>query len=113
MPQLYRQQILSLIYEGAIGQPKWTTSLCDPPGGDGGKACSKDSKTAFSSFKQGDFLYFIQHWFIYRPSESTVLEDAGIEPRTVATSALSSRRSNHLARSHPPWLVLMLMYGFY
>ncbi len=24
-------------------------------------------------------LYFIQHCFIYRPSDSTVLEDAGIE----------------------------------
>ncbi len=28
-------------------------------------------------------------------------EDAGIEPRTVATLALPARRSNHLARSHP------------
>jgi hypothetical protein len=27
-------------------------------------------------------------------------EDAGIEPRTVATFALSAGRSNHLARSH-------------
>jgi hypothetical protein len=30
-----------------------------------------------------------------------VSEDAGIEPRTVATLALTARRSNHLARSHP------------
>ncbi len=29
-------------------------------------------------------------------------EDAGIEPRTVATLALTARRSNHLARSYPP-----------
>jgi hypothetical protein len=43
---------------------------------------------------------FIQHCFIYRPSDSTVSEDAGIEPRTVATSALAIRRSNHSARSH-------------
>jgi hypothetical protein len=28
-------------------------------------------------------------------------EDAGIEPRTVATSAMAVRRSNHSARSHP------------
>jgi hypothetical protein len=28
-------------------------------------------------------------------------EDAGIEPRTVAISALVVRSSNHLARSHP------------
>ncbi len=31
-----------------------------------------------------------------------VSEDAGIEPRTVATLALTSRRFNHSARSHPP-----------
>ncbi len=28
-------------------------------------------------------------------------EDAGIEPRTVATTALAVRGSNHSARSHP------------
>jgi hypothetical protein len=37
--------------------------------------------------------YIIQHCFIRRPSDSTVSEDAGIEPRTVASLAL--------ARSHP------------
>jgi hypothetical protein len=36
-----------------------------------------------------------QHSFNCRPSDSTVSEDAGIEPRTVATSALAVRRSNH------------------
>ncbi len=36
-----------------------------------------------------------------RPSDSTVSEDAGIEPRTVATMALAVRRSHHSARSHP------------
>jgi hypothetical protein len=30
-------------------------------------------------------MYVIQHCFICRPSESTVSEDAAIEPRTVAT----------------------------
>ncbi len=51
--------------------------------------------------KQGDFfgvflsMYFIQHCCICRPSDSTVSEDAGIEPRTVATSALAVRRSIH------------------
>ncbi len=40
----------------------------------------------------GLFLYAIQHYFICRP---TVSEDAGMEPRTVATSALAVRRSNH------------------
>ncbi len=55
-----------------------------------------------------DFLmHFIQHCFICRPSLSIMLEDAGIEPRTVATSALAVRRSNHLARSHPHSLDLI------
>jgi hypothetical protein len=45
-------------------------------------------------------MYCIQHCFICRPSDSTVSDDAGIEPRTVATSVLSVRRSNHSARSH-------------
>jgi hypothetical protein len=40
-------------------------------------------------------IYCIQHCFICRPSDSTVLEDAGIEPRTVATSVLAIRHSNH------------------
>jgi hypothetical protein len=30
-----------------------------------------------------------------------VSEDAGIEPRNVATTALAVRRSNHSAKSHP------------
>jgi hypothetical protein len=41
------------------------------------------------------FSYYIQHCFICRPSDSTVSTDAGIEPRTVATGALTVRRSNH------------------
>jgi hypothetical protein len=51
-------------------------------------------------FSQGDFLGFVStqfstvHCFICRPSDSTVPEDVGIEPRTVATSALAVRRSN-------------------
>ncbi len=59
-------------------------------------------------YKQRDFLDFFflsmycnQHCFICRPSDSTVSEDAGIEPRPVATSALAVSRSNHSARSHP------------
>ncbi len=50
-------------------------------------------------FGKGDL--FIQHWFICRPLDSTVSEDAGIEPRTVATLTLTVRRSNHSARYHP------------
>jgi hypothetical protein len=41
------------------------------------------------------FSYSIQHCFICRPSDSTVPTDAGIEPRTVATGALTVRRSIH------------------
>ncbi len=56
-------------------------------------------------FKEGFFglflfMYDIQHCFICRHSDSTVSEDAGIEPRTGTTTALAVRRSNHLARSH-------------
>ncbi len=31
------------------------------------------------------FMYFIEHCFICRPSDSTASEIAGIEPRTAAT----------------------------
>jgi hypothetical protein len=41
------------------------------------------------------FMYDIQHCF---PTVSEP-EHAGIEPRTVATTALAVRRSNHSARS--------------
>ncbi len=43
--------------------------------------------------------YFIQHCFICRPSSSSVSEDAGIEPRIVATLALTVRLSNNSDRS--------------
>ncbi len=70
----------------------------------------------------GGFLqYFVQHCFICRPSDFTESEDAGIEPRTVATLALEVRtnalitrldlihlgqNSSTSARSHPPRLDL-------
>jgi hypothetical protein len=45
---------------------------------------------------------FIQHCFICRPSDYTVLEDAGIGSMTIATLAWEISRSNHLAsKSHP------------
>ena len=57
------------------------------------------SNIFFLNIFLGDFFLFvqynIQHCFICRPSDSTVPTDAGIEPRTVATSALAVRRSNH------------------
>jgi hypothetical protein len=34
-------------------------------------------------------MYVIQHCFICRPLDSTLSEDAGIEPRTVTISALA------------------------
>jgi hypothetical protein len=46
-------------------------------------------------------MYIILQCFISRPSDFTVSEHAGIEPKTVATLALTARRSNHSARSHP------------
>ncbi len=42
-------------------------------------------------------MYDIQHCFICHPSDSIVSEDPGNEPRTVATTALAGRRSNHSA----------------
>jgi hypothetical protein len=60
---------------------------------------------SFSSFEISFgffiFMYDIQHCFICCPSDSTVSEDTGMEPRTVATMALAVRRSNNSARSHP------------
>ncbi len=46
-------------------------------------------------------MYVIQHCFIYRPSDSAVTEDAGIEPSAIATLALIARRSNYSARFYP------------
>jgi hypothetical protein len=43
------------------------------------------------------FMYDTQHCFICLPSDTTVSEDAGIEPRTVATTALAVRRSKKSA----------------
>ncbi len=48
------------------------------------------SQASMIIFKQGDFLvfmYVIQQCIICRTSNSTVSEDAGIEPRTLVTSA--------------------------
>jgi hypothetical protein len=47
---------------------------------------------------------------ICRPSVSTVSKDAGIKPKTVATSALAVKSSNHLARSHPQKNIKMKIY---
>ncbi len=72
------------------------------------KMYNKDSQgfyVFFCPFFRGIFFmiskYFIQHCFICRPSDFTLPEDAGIEPRTISTSALAFRRSNLSAKSHP------------
>jgi len=44
------------------------------------------------------FACFIQHCFICRPSDSNVLQDAGIEHRTIEALALTIRRSNQTTR---------------
>jgi hypothetical protein len=56
------------------------------------------------TFLKRDFLDFLVLFSTFfntasydAPSDSTVSEDAGIEPRTVATTVLAVRRSNHSA----------------
>ncbi len=56
----------------------------------------------------GFFSVLSSTLLLLTPSDSAVSEDAGIEPRTVATSALAVRRSNHSARSHPHYNVIQL-----
>jgi hypothetical protein len=65
-------------------------------------------------FSKGDYfgfflfyMYDIQHCFICRPSDSTVSEDAGIEPKTVATTALALRCSNHSAARYHPYPMIL------
>jgi hypothetical protein len=53
-------------------------------------------------------MHDIKHCCICRP---TVSEDAGIEPRTVATTTLTVRRSNHFARSYPQQDILSSKIG--
>ncbi len=49
-------------------------------------------------------MYLIHPCFICRPSDSSVSEDAGIEPRTLS---LTVRHSSHSARSH---IMLLIIY---
>jgi hypothetical protein len=66
-------------------------------GGEADENSRRMSAFAYRWEKRNFFssMYYIQHCFICRPSDSTVSEDAGTEPRTVGTSALAVRRSNH------------------
>jgi hypothetical protein len=63
---------------------------------------SRRKKTGIFLFFFFLLMYVIQHSFICRPSDSPVSEKAAIEPRAVATLALTPRRSNHWSRSYPP-----------
>jgi hypothetical protein len=64
-----------------------------------------------SLFLKGDyfeficiFMYVTQHFFIYRPSNSTVWEDSA-----GSTLALTARRSNHWARSHANFNIIFTL----
>jgi hypothetical protein len=68
--------------------------------------CCKFFTDSGNSFK-GDFMDF---FFLFKsintaasaaPQIPLYSEDAGIEPRTLATLLLTARRSNHSAKSHP------------
>ncbi len=66
--------------------------------GDISKAVASTLKSAEIIYKRWlillmFFQYFIQHCIICRPSYSIVSENAGIEPRTVATLTSAVRRS--------------------
>jgi hypothetical protein len=67
-------------------------------------------KCESSKALKGDFLdfYDIQHCFICRPSDSTVSEDAGIEPRTVANTALAVSK----AKPHAVFYRLPSLFRF-
>jgi hypothetical protein len=56
-------------------------------------------------------LLYIQHGFLCRSLDSTVSEDAGIEPSPVTTLASTARRSNHSAKNliHQNTLVIFLL----
>jgi hypothetical protein len=65
---------------------------------------SKEKKKSFKGgFFFGFFLFYVRYSTLLHlpPTDSPVSEGARIEPRTVATTTLAVRRSNHSARSHP------------
>ncbi len=43
------------------------------------------------------FVYFIQHCFIFRPSDSTVSEDAGIDPKGCFLRIFLKKPTNSIA----------------
>jgi hypothetical protein len=60
------------------------------------------------------FSFYVQYSTLLHllPQDFTVSEDAGIEPRTVATTELAVvRRSNHSARSHTQTRLYLITLG--
>ncbi len=58
-------------------------------------------------------MYCIQYCFICRPSDSTVSENVGIEPRTSCDFGICSQTLyNHSARSHPHWLDFIIDFRY-
>ncbi len=100
--QFYRFEIVASVVDpesmGSLDPDSDPGSLMASSGGLG--RINKRGFFGFIFLCTGTVLYDIQHCFICRPLDSTVSEDAGIEPSTVATTALAVRRSNHSARSH-------------
>jgi hypothetical protein len=61
-----------------------------------------------------DYMFFIQHCFICRPSDSTVSEDAGIKHRTVGRSirvSIRLDRNIRCPRTVPVWLNNRHIFG--
>ncbi len=83
---LSRESIVAVVYSGKVLFLEVALSCIDP---------------LFLNRFYLILLYFVLHCFICRPSDSTVLEDAGIEHRTAAILSLTFRRSKHSARSRP------------
>jgi hypothetical protein len=69
-------------------------------------------KVGFFYFLFLSTLFNAQRCSICRPSDSIVSKVAGIELRTVATLALTARRSNHLVRSHPLNFNSQVLYSY-
>ncbi len=67
---------------------------------------TKNSVQSMKDFNVGFLCFFLVLCTLFNTASPatpfpTVSEDAGTEPRTVASLALTARSSNYLARSHP------------
>ncbi len=102
----WRNMIICRMTQYPAAEWSLTTPLCSPqPTGSSHRKWFRNAAFSSSYFSRFFFLLiyhvrYFQHCFICCPSDSADSTDAGIEPRTVATTALAFRRS-HSARSHP------------